>query len=130
MTVNVANGKTSLSSEEVIARAVQFFSKEKFKATSQSGRAATLEGRPPVPWGLLLLTALGFLLFILPGILMYVRVIRKRYRLCNVVVTASPMAGGTEVSISSPPGAAKLVTRFLSALPPLAGAAAPPMLPP
>lgn len=130
MADNVANGKTSLSSEEVIVRAVQFFSTEKFKTTSQSGPTATFEGRPPLPWGMLLLTVLGFLFFILPGILMYVRVIRKRYRFYNLVVTASPIAGETEVSISSPPWAAKLVTRFLSALPSLAAGAASPPLPP
>ncbi|MBI2924549.1 MAG: hypothetical protein HYY24_02460 [Verrucomicrobia bacterium] len=129
MADNVANGKTSLSSEEVIVRAVQFFSTERFKATSQSGPTATFEGRPPLPWGLLLLTVLGFLLLIVPGILMYVMVIRKRYRFSNLVVTASPMAGGTEVSISSPPWAANLVTRFLSALPSLAAATAPPLPP-
>ena len=126
MADNVANGKTSLSSEEVIVRAVPFFSTEKFKATSQAGRTATFEGRPPLPWGLLLLTVLGFLLFIVPGILMYVLVIRKRYRFSNLVVTASPTAGETEVSISSPPWAAKLVTRFLSALPSLAAPPPPP----
>lgn len=126
MADNIATGRTSLSSEEVIVRAVPFFSTEKFKATSQAGRTATLEGRPPLPWGLLLLTVLGFLVFIVPGILLYVLVIRKRCRFSNLVVTASPMAGGTEVSISSPPWAAKLVTRFLSALPALAAAPMPP----
>lgn len=43
----VTNGKTSLSAEEVIVRAIQFFSTERWKATSQSARTATFEGKPP-----------------------------------------------------------------------------------
>ena len=119
MADTIANGKTSLSTEEVIVRAVQFFSTEKFKATSQSGRTATFEGRPPIPWGMLFFTMLGFLFFIVPGIIMYFMVIRKMYRFNNLVITASPMSGGgTEVSINYPDFAGKLVPRFLGSLAP------------
>lgn len=130
MADKIANGKTSLSSEEVIVRAVQFFSTEKFKATSQSGRTVTFEGRPPIPWGMLLLTILGFACFVVPGIIMYIMVIRKMYRFYSLVVTASPIAGGTEASITYPDFAGKLVPRFLGTLAPLAtGGGAPPSLP-
>jgi len=115
----VTNGKTSLPAEEVIVRAVQFFSTEKWKATSQSSRTATFEGKPPIPWFMLLLTILGFLACIVPGIVMYIMVIRKMYRFVNLVVTANPVPNGTEVSISHPKSAEKLVNRFLAALPPL-----------
>lgn len=125
----VATGKTSLAAEEVIVRAVQFFSTERFKATSQSGRAVTFEGRPPFPWGLLLLTVLGYLFCLVPGILMHVLVIRKMYRFYNLVVTANPIVGCTEVCISYPKWAARLIPRFLRALPPLAAPGAPPALP-
>ncbi len=123
------NGKTSLSADEVIVRAVQYFSTEKFKATSQSGRTATFEGRPPIPWGMMFLTFLGFIACILPGIIMYLMVIRKMYRFYSLVVTASPIDGGTEVSVSFPDFAGKLVPRFLSALTPLATSSASPSLP-
>ena len=116
----VTNGRTSLSTEEVIIRAVQFFSTAKWRATSQSSRAATFEGKPPIPWLMLLLTILGFVLCIVPGVIMYIMVLRKLYRFTNLVVTANPVAKGTEVSVSHPKHAKDMVTRFLSALPPLA----------
>ena len=116
----VTNGRTSLSAEEVIVRAVQFFSTAKWKATSQSPRTATFEGKPPIPWFMLLLTILGFLLCIVPGIIMYIMVIRKMYRFMNLVVTANPIANGSEVSVSHPKYAEKMGTKFLAASPQLA----------
>jgi len=134
MADSIANAKTSLSSEEVIVRAIQFFASEKFRTGSQSGRVATFDGRPPIPWGMLLLTILGFFLCIVPGIIMYVMVIRKMYRFQNLVVTANPIAGGTEVSVSHPSWAAATVKRFIAVLPPFAPAwvepPQPPTLPP
>jgi len=128
MADKIANGKTSLSAEEVIVRAVQFFSTEKFKATSQSGRTATFEGRPPIPWGMLIVTILGFLCCIVPGIIMYIMVIRKMYRFYSLVVVANPIAGGTEVSITYPDFAGMLVPRFIGALAPFDTGTAPPPL--
>jgi hypothetical protein len=113
------NKRTSLSAEECIIRAVQFFSTEKWKTTSQSARAGTFEGKPPIPWFLMLLTIIGFVACIIPGIIMYIMVIRKMYRFYNLVVTANPISGGTEVSISYPKLAEKLATRFAEALPAL-----------
>lgn len=115
----ITNGKTSLSAEEVIVRAVQFFSTEKWKATTQSPRAVTFEGKPPIPWFMLLLTVVGFISCIVPGIIMYVMVIRKMYRFVNLVVTANPVTNGTEVCISHPKTANKVVRRFMAALPQL-----------
>jgi len=117
MADKLANNTTSLPSEEVIVRAVQFFSTEKFRCSGQSGRTATFDGRPPIPWFLLLLTVLGFLFFVVPGIIMYILVIRKVRRFHNLVVTASPVPGGTEVSISHPGWAAKQAQRFMQSLP-------------
>ena len=129
MADRVANSRTSLSCEEVIVRAVQFFSTGRFRATSQSSRAATFQGRPPIPWGMLLLTIIGFFFCIVPGIIMYVMVIRKMYRFYNLVITANPIAsGGTEVCITYPNWASKIVPQFFAAIPPLV--AAPPSLPP
>jgi len=115
----VSNGKTSLSAEEVIVRAVQFFATENWRPTSQSTRIATFQGKPPIPWFMLFLTFLGFLLCLIPGIIMYIMVIRKLYRFFNLVIAASPISGGTEVSVTYPNAAEKLASRFLSALPPL-----------
>jgi hypothetical protein len=70
MADKVATGKTSLASEEVIVRAVQFFSTEKFRVSSQSGRMATFDGKPPIPWGMLFLTMIGFMFFVVPGVIL------------------------------------------------------------
>jgi hypothetical protein len=43
------------------------------------------------------------------------------YRFMNLVVTANPIANGTEVSISCPKYAEKMATRFLAALPQMVG---------
>ena len=115
----VINAKTSLSSEEVIVRAVQFFSTEKWRATSQSGRVATFQGMPPIPWFMIMFTILGFMFCIIPGIIMYFMVIRKARRFQNLVVTANPISGGTEVSISHPGWSSALAKRYISALPAL-----------
>lgn len=113
----VAQGKTCLTSEEVIVRAVQFFSTESWRPTGQSARTATFEGKPKIPWFMLLLTYIGFLACVVPGIIMYIMVIRKLHRFHNLVVTATPVAGGSEVVVQHPPPAKKLARRFLEALP-------------
>jgi len=115
----VAQGQTALTCEEVIVRAVQFFSTENWRPTGQSARTATFQGKPKIPWFMLLLTVLAFLACIVPGIIMYIMVIRKMYRFHNVVVTANPIANGTEVVVQYPPSAEKLARRFLQALPPM-----------
>lgn len=115
----VTNGTTSLSAEEVIVRAIQFFSTERWKPTSQSQRAATFEGKPPIPWFMILLMIIGFICFVIPGVILYVLVIRKMYRFVNMVVSANPIEKGIEVSVSHPKTASKLVSRYLAALPPM-----------
>ena len=115
----VTNKRTSLSAEETIVRAVQFLSTDRWRPTSQSQRTVTFEGKVPIPWFMILFMILGFLCCILPGIILYVMVIRKMYRFINMVVTANPIEKGTEVSASYPKMASKLVSRFLDALPPL-----------
>ena len=69
---------------------------------------------------MLLLTILGFVLCIVPGIIMYIMVIKKMYRFMNLVVTANPIANGSEVSVSHPKYAGKMANKFLAALPQLA----------
>ncbi len=84
MADRLTNSKTSLPGEEVIVRAVQFFATEKFRCSGQSGRAATFDGRPPMPWFLLLVTILGFMFCVVPGIIMYILAIRKLRRFYNL----------------------------------------------
>jgi len=61
-------------------------------------------------------------MFIIPGILMYILVIRRVIRFQNIVVTVSSISTGSDVAITYPKMATKLVDRFVSALPPLAAA--------
>jgi len=119
MADRVAVKKTTLSGEEIITRAVQFFSTERWRATSQSARAVTFEGRLPLPVGMLILTWIGFAFCVLPGLVMYFMILRKYYRFQNLVVTVGPVEGGSEVSISYPDWSKKVVSKFEEALPPL-----------
>jgi hypothetical protein len=121
----VSNKRTSLQSEEVIVRAVQFFSTAKWRATSQSPRAATFEGKIPIPWFMMLLTVLGFIFCLIPGFIMYFTLIRKLNRFQNLVVTATPQGSLTDVVLTYPKHARKLADAFLTAMP----AAAPPLPP-
>ena len=113
----VGNKKTTLPSDEVIVRAVQFFSTERWKTTSQSPRSVTFEGKPPFPWLAILFTIAGLALCDVPGLIMYFLFVRKMYRFYNLVITVSPTEGGTAVTISHPGFASSLVKRFLGALP-------------
>lgn len=119
MAESVANTKTSLQGEEVIVRAVQFFSNSKWRTQSQSARIATFAGRPRIPIGLLILTFIGFGFFIVPGIIMYFVVIRKMMQLQNIVVTVNPISGGSDVVVKYAKHAKKLVGGFLQSLPPM-----------
>jgi hypothetical protein len=121
MADDISKGTTALNCEDVMVRAVQFFSTENWRPTSQSPRTATFQGKPRIPWFMLLLTIIGFIACLLPGIIMYIMVIRKMYRFHNLIVTATPISGGSEVVLQYPPAATKLVSRFLAALPPLQG---------
>jgi hypothetical protein len=115
----ILNKQTSLSGEDVITRAVQFFSTEKWRTTSQTARAATFEGRLPVPWFMMLLTIIGYCCCFVPGIIMQIMVLNKLRRFQNLVVTATPMTRGTEVTVTYPGHSKKLAERFLKALPDL-----------
>lgn len=115
----ILNKQTSLSGEEVITRAVQFFSTEKWRATTQSTRSATFQGRPPIPWFMLLLTIIGYFCCLVPGIIMYFLVIKKLRQFQNLVVTAAPLSRGTEVTVTYPSHSKKMAQRFLNALPDL-----------
>lgn len=122
MADQVTNIRTTLSAEEVVVRAVQFFSTGKWRPTGQSGRTATFQGMPPIPWGLLILMIIGYFLCIVPGIIIQLMVVKKARQFQNLVVTANPVPGGTEVVITSPPWASALVSKFVEILPPMGDA--------
>jgi hypothetical protein len=113
----VLNRHTSLSSEETITRAIQFFATAKWRPTTQSSRAATFEGRPPIPWFMLLLTVVGFMACFFPGMILYMMTIKKLRRFQNLVVTTTPATNGADVVVMYPKQAKNLAERFSSALP-------------
>jgi hypothetical protein len=119
MADSVLTKQTSLSGEEVVTRAIQFFSTENWRATSQSPRNATFEGRPPIPWFMMLLMIAGYICCIVPGIIIKIMVIKKMRRFQNLVVTTATMNQGTEVTVTYPSHAKNLAERFLAALPDL-----------
>jgi len=119
MADSVLTKQTTLAGEEVVTRAIQFFSTENWRATTQSSRNATFAGRPPIPWLLLLLTIVGYLCCVVPGVIMYIAFVRKMRRLQNLVVVVTAASDGTEVTVTYPGSAKKLVERFLAALPAL-----------
>lgn len=117
MADQVSNKVTTLAPDEVVVRAVQFFSTERWEATSQSPRSVTFRGKPPFPWLSIFFMVVGFALCIIPGLIMYFLFVRKMYRFYNLVVTVTPGERGAQVTVSYPSFARSLVNRFLSALP-------------
>ena len=113
----VVTKTTTLPPEEVLVRAVQFFTNESWRAQSQTNRIATFVGMPKVPWFQLLMALLLTFCLIVPGLIYYILVIRKARRMQNIVVTTTPKDHGCEVVVTYAPHAEKLVTNFLAALP-------------
>jgi len=113
----LATCRTTLTGGEVIVRAVQFFTNERWRPMTQSERIATFMGRPPIPWGLIFLAFIGLFFLILPGLLIYFIVIRRVIRFQNLVVTTSVSNVGTDVTVTYPKYARKLVERFIELLP-------------
>lgn len=121
----ITSVQTTLPSEDAILRAVQFFTNQSWRATSQTNRSVTFQGKPKIPWFMMLLTVFGFVLCILPGIILYIFVVQKMYGFVNLVVTANPMGEVTDVSVSHPGFASGLVRRFAQSLPAVPGATGP-----
>jgi hypothetical protein len=113
----VARRETTLPAEEVLVRAVQFFTNEQWRAQSQTNRVATFVGAVKIPWFHLLLAVLLMFCFILPGLLYYFLVIKKMRQLRNIVVTTTPKDIGTEVVVTYPPDSQRMVDPFFAALP-------------
>ena len=112
-----AQSKTTLAGQEVIIKAIHFFTSERWRTQSQTERGATFVGRPRIPWILIFFTFIAFCFFIIPGIIMYILVIRKAYRFQNIVITTSPIDNATDVSITCSKNAKKIVQQFLLTLP-------------
>ena len=118
MGYQVASKTTSHGYEDVIVGAMKFFAAEDWRYTDQSARRVIFRGRPRIPWHMLALMTAGFLALVVPGLALYFLHIRKTYRFSDIVVTATPVKGGTEVAVRYPVPASGLAQRFVAGLPP------------
>ena len=114
----VATGQTTLPHEEVIARAVQFFTNENWRTQTQSEKIVTFVGRPPLSSVFVnIVIAILFIWTVIVPIIMYFMTIKEVLRFQNVVVTVNPGAQGTEVTVTHPKRVKKMINRFLGLLP-------------
>lgn len=109
--------RTTLSGEDVHVRAAQFFTNAQWRVQSQSPRVSTFVGKPKIPWVMLFLMIIAFACFVIPGIIMWMLIIRRTFGLQNIVVTTNPIDAGCEVVITNSKHAQKMIDRFLEALP-------------
>ena len=119
----VVTVSTTLPPEEVMVRAVQFFTNERWRAQSQTNRIATFVGIPKVPVMKIIIMLILLACLAVPGIIYYILVVSKLRRMQNIVVTTSPTDAGCSVVVSYPKHAKRLVDNFIAALPGSASAA-------
>jgi len=138
MAHEVTSGQTNLPSEEVLARAVQFFTNEKWRVQTQSARNVTFLGSGGIPWksiiiyivmivaGIFLcMTFFGMIIgipLIIAGIVLAIRIRMKMLREAsggseNLVVTVSPLKEGTDITLTHSKAGNKLASQFINALP-------------
>jgi hypothetical protein len=128
----VSRKTTALLPDEVLVGALQYFSSGsgRWETTAQSSRSIAFRGKPPIPWLLLIATAIGLATCIVPGLVLYFMFVQKMYRFYNLVVAVQAAGDGvgTDVVVTHPDFAAPAVYAFLAALPEgiTAQAAAPP----
>ncbi len=109
--------KTDLPASEVITRAIQYFTGQKWQPLTQSEKIVTFKGRPAVSGCLIVLTVIAFFAFIIPGIILYLLLIRQAMAYQNLIVATSTVDNGTQVTITYPKQAQKLVDSFIALLP-------------
>lgn len=115
----VATTRTAWSSEEITARAREFFATESWRQTSQRGQMVTFRGKPHVPWYVLVLIVAGLFAYVVPGVVIYLLYVQTGGRFTSVAVSATPVRGGTEVVLRHSQAAGGVVHRFVAQLPPL-----------
>jgi hypothetical protein len=120
-TINIS---TTIAPEDVMVRAVQFFTTERWRAQSQTNRIATFVGVPKIPMLKVLIMLILLFCFVIPGLIYYLVVLRSLRRLQNIVVTTTPSAGACSVVVTYPKHAQKLVDNFVASLPTVAPLAA------
>ena len=113
-----AHKKTTLSEEDVIKRAGQFFTDNGWAIREKFANGATFKGRSSVPLRLIFLTVFGFLFFIIPGVIVYRALVKRVTRSQSILVRVKPVAGNSEVTIIYCKATGKLINKFQNLLPP------------
>jgi hypothetical protein len=117
MAYQEASKRTSHGYEDVIVGAMKQFTAEDWRYTDRTARKVIFRSRPKTPWYMLALMTAGFLALVVPGLALYFLHIRTTYRFSDIVVTATPVRGGTEVVVRYPAPASALAQRFVQGLP-------------
>jgi len=131
MAQKVTNVKTVLSAEDVIVRAVQFFTNERWRTQTQSSRAVTFRANMPVPkiiTGFFLLIGGITLSFTIIGLIVGIPLIIAGFSILffagrqmrgsrDLVVTATPSGNGSEIVITHSQQAVRSVDQFIKSLP-------------
>ena len=113
-----AHKKTTLSEEDVIKKAGQFFTDNRWAIREQFANGAAFKGRPAIPLRLIFLTMFGFLFFIIPGIIVYRALVKRVTRSQSILLRVKPIAGNSEVTIIYCKATGKLINKFQNLLPP------------
>lgn len=108
---------TTASPEEILTAAVHYFASERFTTTSRTSRNVTFAGRPEFPRGMIAIVALGYVCFIVPGIILQFTLVRKLSKPHSLVVTVSPAPPHTAVHINYPGWLSCQVRQFIVGLP-------------
>jgi hypothetical protein len=107
---------TAMKPADVMFRAVQFFTAERWRVQSQNGSIATFIGMPRLHWLQMSLAVLLTLCLVIPGIIYYAVAIRRQRREQSIAVTTNPRGERCLVMVTYPPGAESLMTSFLADL--------------
>lgn len=107
---------TAMKPADVMVRAVQFFTAERWRVQSQNGSIATFIGMPKLHWLQMSLAVLLTLCLVIPGVIYYTVALRKQRREQSIAVTTNPRGERCLVMVTYPPGTEKMMTSFLADL--------------
>lgn len=107
---------TAMQPADVMIRAVQFFTAERWRVQSQNGSIATFIGMSRPHWLQMSLTVLLTLCLVVPGVIYYAFAIRRQRREQSIAVATNPRGERCLVMVTYPPGTEKLMTSFLADL--------------
>jgi hypothetical protein len=120
--IDITQWTTTLVCEEVIVRAMPFFSAKNWTPSTQTARSATFKGNQRAScWILIGIAICGLLIpgtwgiSMAPAAILIILLFKKSHP--NLIITTNPVSGGSEVLIHHPKSAEPLVKQFIETLP-------------